>query len=207
MYDLLILDLYCLKQENDIQGIDRYIENLYDFATFVASYHKPCMAIANGRASGAGAAILGSINFPLVTPYTTINYSETGYGLCPHAGNIYILSRMGGEIGTYLALTGDYLKGSDFVHLGISKKTVQITEEFKNHFKFIANENMNLGVKLCLLSQFYKMVKIRNISLPFTMLNDNMMTNIELMKGKTEWVHLMSMSGSTQIREILSQKY
>jgi enoyl-CoA hydratase/carnithine racemase len=107
--------LFHKRNDKNIEAVDEYLQSLYNFTTFVASYHKPCITVSNGITQGAGAAFLSSINFPCVTHNTTVSYPETNYGLNPHAGNIYFLSRMKGEIGTFLALTGYVLKGSDLV--------------------------------------------------------------------------------------------
>ena len=108
-------DLYHKRNNNEIDEIDKYLQHLYNFSSFIASFHKPLITISNGVTQGAGAAFLTSSNFSCVTDSTTMSYPETNYGLSPHAGNIYYLSRMPGEIGTFLALTGYVLKASDLV--------------------------------------------------------------------------------------------
>lgn len=49
--------------------------------------------------------------FRIATEKTVFAMPETKIGYCPDVGANYFLSRLDGEIGTYLALTSDVLKG------------------------------------------------------------------------------------------------
>lgn len=56
--------------------------------------------------------------FRVATEKTVYAMPETKIGYCPDVGASYYLSRLDGEIGTYLALTGSTLTGRAvlFVH-------------------------------------------------------------------------------------------
>lgn len=49
--------------------------------------------------------------FRVATEKTRFAMPETKIGYCPDVGASYYLSRLDGEIGTYLALTGTSLEG------------------------------------------------------------------------------------------------
>ncbi len=46
---------------------------------------------------------------------TVWHLNETGLGYIPDSGSSYFLSRLEGELGTYLALTGNPLYAEDLV--------------------------------------------------------------------------------------------
>ena len=49
--------------------------------------------------------------FRIATENTVFAMPETKIGYCPDVGASYFLSRIDGEIGTYLGLTGDIITG------------------------------------------------------------------------------------------------
>ena len=57
---------------------------------------------------------------PTSAPNTKIAFNEVQFGFVPHAGSSYYLSRLPGELGTYLALTGLPLTGVDARVLGMT---------------------------------------------------------------------------------------
>jgi enoyl-CoA hydratase len=60
----------------------------------------------------------------VVTPRTLFAMPETGIGLFPDVGATFVLSRMPGETGTWLALTGARLGMADCLHLGAGTHAV-----------------------------------------------------------------------------------
>lgn len=49
--------------------------------------------------------------FRIATECTSFGMPETKIGYCPDVGASYFLSHLDGELGTYLALTSDSLRG------------------------------------------------------------------------------------------------
>jgi 3-hydroxyisobutyryl-CoA hydrolase len=60
---------------------------------------------------GGGVGLSFPAPFRIATENTMFAMPETKIGYFPDVGASYYLSRLDGEIGTYLALTGDTLKG------------------------------------------------------------------------------------------------
>lgn len=60
---------------------------------------------------GGGVGLSINARFRIATDKTVFAMPETKIGYCPDVGASYFLSRVDGEIGTYLALTGDILSG------------------------------------------------------------------------------------------------
>ena len=52
-------------------------------------------------------------SFRIATENTVFAMPETKIGYCPDVGATFFLSRLDGEIGTYLGLTGESIKGRD----------------------------------------------------------------------------------------------
>ena len=60
---------------------------------------------------GGGVGLAAGAPFRVATEKTVFAMPETKIGYVPDVGGSYYLSRLDGELGTYLALTGDSLKG------------------------------------------------------------------------------------------------
>ena len=67
---------------------------------------------------GVGLSVHGT--FRVATEKTLFAMPETGIGLFPDVGGGYFLPRLEGELGTFLALTGYRLKGSDVLFSGVA---------------------------------------------------------------------------------------
>ena len=63
------------------------------------------------RAVGGGVGLAVNAQFRIATEKTIFAMPETKIGYCPDVGASYFLSRVDGEIGTFLALTGDTITG------------------------------------------------------------------------------------------------
>ncbi|CAN5289346.1 enoyl-CoA hydratase/isomerase family protein [soil metagenome] len=82
-------------------------------------YPKPITAIVDGIVMGGGVGISEPASVRIATERTTYAMPETGIGLFPDVGGGWFLSRLPGQTGTWLALTGARLKAADTVALGI----------------------------------------------------------------------------------------
>ena len=63
------------------------------------------------RVVGGGVGLAVNAQFRIATEKTIFAMPETKIGYCPDVGASYFLSRVDGEIGTFLALTGDTITG------------------------------------------------------------------------------------------------
>lgn len=62
---------------------------------------------------GGGVGLSVHAPFRIATENTVFAMPETAIGFFPDVGGSFFLSRMDGEVGTYLALTGNKLTGLD----------------------------------------------------------------------------------------------
>lgn len=81
--------------------------------------------------------MLANSPYTFTTKNTRISFKDTKYGYIPDGGSIYFLSRLSGEVGTYLALTGSEIYSGEMKKLGISDGLIQDENFLKEHL--IAN--------------------------------------------------------------------
>ncbi|MBY0284914.1 MAG: enoyl-CoA hydratase/isomerase family protein [Sphingomonas sp.] len=84
------------------------------------TYPKPTMAIMDGITMGGGVGISLPCRYRVATQNTRFAMPETGIGLFPDVGGGWYLSRLGGHVGMYLALTGARLDGAECLALGLA---------------------------------------------------------------------------------------
>ncbi|KAF8892439.1 3-hydroxyisobutyryl-CoA hydrolase [Infundibulicybe gibba] len=92
------------------QAID-FFKREFEMDYILAALQKPYVAILDGHTMGGGVGLAAHAPFRVATENTVFAMPETKIGYCPDVGASYFLSRMDGELGTYLALTSDTLRG------------------------------------------------------------------------------------------------
>lgn len=85
----------------------------------IKRFPKPYIAILDGITMGGGVGLSVHGSHRVTTEKTLFAMPETGIGLFPDVGASFALSRMPGELGTYLALTGARLHAADLTYLGV----------------------------------------------------------------------------------------
>ncbi|KAI0273470.1 3-hydroxyisobutyryl-CoA hydrolase [Gloeopeniophorella convolvens] len=88
-----------------------FFQREYGLDYTLATLSKPYVAIMDGLAFGGGFGLAAPAPFRVATEKCSIAMPETKIGFFPDVGASYYLSRLDGEIGTYLALTGTALSG------------------------------------------------------------------------------------------------
>ena len=88
------------------------------------TYPKPIVAVIDGIVMGGGVGISMPCSLRIATERTLFAMPETSIGLFPDVGGGWHLSRMPGETGTWLALTGARLKAADCLALGVASAFV-----------------------------------------------------------------------------------
>ncbi len=83
-------------------------------------YPKPIVAFMDGITMGGGVGIALPAKFRVATENTRFAMPETGIGLFPDVGGGWHLSRLGGRLGQFLALTGARLDGAECIWAGIA---------------------------------------------------------------------------------------
>jgi enoyl-CoA hydratase len=84
------------------------------------TYAKPVIAFMDGITMGGGVGIALPARYCVATENTRFAMPETGIGLFPDVGGGWYLSRLPGQTGKFLALTGARLDGAECLALGIA---------------------------------------------------------------------------------------
>jgi enoyl-CoA hydratase/carnithine racemase len=119
------------KKEGQEEKIAAYLEELYGLQIQTSKLNKPLISVAPGHSYNSGAAFLQSSGMPTVTLDSKLSFNEATFGFVPHGGTSFYLSRMPGEIGTFLALTGFPITGIDAKSFGIADELVHYSAAFE----------------------------------------------------------------------------
>jgi enoyl-CoA hydratase/carnithine racemase len=119
------------KKEGSDAKIAAYLEELYGLQVQASKLNKPLITVAPGHSYNSGAALLQATGMPTVTLDSKLSFNEATFGFVPHGGSSYYLSRLPGEIGTFLALTGFPITGIDAKTFGIADELVHFSSAFE----------------------------------------------------------------------------
>lgn len=97
-----------------------YFADEYRLDRMIYHYAKPVIALLNGITMGGGFGIAGPCRYRVACPATMFAMPETGIGFFPDVGATYFLSRLPGQAGRALGVTGMTIPASDMVHLGFA---------------------------------------------------------------------------------------
>ncbi len=96
---------------------------------------------------GSGVTFLANSPYTLTTKESTIAFKETKFGYIPDGGSTFLLSRLSGEIGAYLALTGKELNYGDMKQLRLSDGFIQDENYLKDHLAInLVNRNLSFSL-------------------------------------------------------------
>jgi enoyl-CoA hydratase len=92
----------------------------YQMNHLLFTYGKPIVAFMDGITMGGGVGLALPCQYRVATEQTKFAMPETGIGLFPDVGGGWYLSRLPGEAGKWLALTGERINGADCMHLDMA---------------------------------------------------------------------------------------
>lgn len=118
--------------DNGISG-RKFFHDEYQLNHQLFTYEKPIVAFMDGVTMGGGVGIAMPAKFRVATENTRFAMPETGIGLFPDVGGGWYLSRLGGRLGQFLALTGARLDGAECLWAGIATHYVpsEMLDEIK----------------------------------------------------------------------------
>jgi enoyl-CoA hydratase/carnithine racemase len=99
----------------------------YELDFRIHTYPKTIVALMDGIVMGGGMGISQGAALRIVGPRTRMAMPETAIGLFPDVGGSYFLSRLEGELGTYLGLSGATIEAADAVYCGLAD--LDVSEE------------------------------------------------------------------------------
>ena len=118
--DITGLTLDNKKGPEGQQASKDFFELEYGLDHMIATYSKPYVAFIDGITMGGGVGL--SINAPIriATENSVFAMPETTIGFFPDVGASFFLPRMDGQLGMYLALTSEQIKGPNVFFSGVA---------------------------------------------------------------------------------------
>ncbi len=104
----------------DDAAIFSFFSEEYALNRTIAEYPKPYIALVDGISMGGGIGISVHGSARVATEHALFAMPETAIALFPDIGASYLLPRLPGALGSWLALTGTRLQGADAVHAGLA---------------------------------------------------------------------------------------
>ena len=111
--------LYDSGKNNTSYALDFYRDE-YRLNAAIKHFPKPYVALLHGIVMGGGVGVSVHGSHRVADETVVFAMPETGIGLFPDVGGSYFLPRCPGELGTYLALTGERLKTADALYAGVA---------------------------------------------------------------------------------------
>lgn len=102
----------------DLVNNPDYLRKLFQTAAMISRINKPILGRVKGFVGGAAAYILRSMSSPFAHRNATLALDDIDKGWVPTCGGSYHITRMPGDLGTYLALTGDTINAEEMGQLG-----------------------------------------------------------------------------------------
>ncbi|SDB80690.1 enoyl-CoA hydratase [Raineyella antarctica] len=96
----------------------------YAMNAAIADFPKPYVALMDGIVMGGGVGVSGHGSIRLTTERTRLAMPETIIGFTPDVGARWLLARAPGEIGAWMAMTGETIDGTDAVAAGFADAMV-----------------------------------------------------------------------------------
>ena len=104
----------------DHASIEGFFAREYALNRLIAEYTKPFIALVHGTCMGGGIGVSVHGTTRVVTPSAAFAMPETAIGLFPDIGATFLLPRLRGAVGMWIALTGARLDGADAVYAGLA---------------------------------------------------------------------------------------
>jgi Enoyl-CoA hydratase/carnithine racemase len=102
----------------------RFFDIEYRLDYLLHKYPKPIVCWGSGIVMGGGVGLLMGVSHRVVTETTRWAMPEISIGLFPDVGGTWMLSRLPGGTGRFLALTGAQLNASDCLFMGLADHAV-----------------------------------------------------------------------------------
>ena len=114
-----IRSLYDSFKQGDTLHQDFFVEE-YALDLAIHHYRKPVMALMDGFVLGGGMGLVQGADLRVVTERSRLAMPEVAIGYFPDVGGSYFLSRIAGELGTYLGVTGVQIRAADALYCGLA---------------------------------------------------------------------------------------
>ncbi|TSD77083.1 enoyl-CoA hydratase/isomerase family protein [Pseudomonas sp. KBS0710] len=114
-----IRSLYDSFKQGDSLHQDFFVEE-YALDLAIHHYRKPVLALMDGFVLGGGMGLVQGADLRVVTERSRLAMPEVAIGYFPDVGGSYFLSRIPGELGVYLGVTGVQIRAADALYCGLA---------------------------------------------------------------------------------------
>lgn len=104
----------------DVGTVERFFAEEYAVNGGIAAFGKPWVSLIDGVCMGGGLGVSVHGSHRVVTEHALIAMPETAIALFPDVGTSYVLPRLPGALGLWIAMTGARLKGAAAVEAGLA---------------------------------------------------------------------------------------
>ncbi|MBK9082403.1 MAG: enoyl-CoA hydratase/isomerase family protein [Rhizobiales bacterium] len=115
-----IRQLYDFGKAGDLAPALAFWAEEYRLNVRIKSFPKPYVALIDGIVMGGGVGVSEHGSHRVAGDRFLFAMPEVGIGFFPDVGATYFLPRLPGRVGTWLALTGERVRGADAVSLGLA---------------------------------------------------------------------------------------
>jgi enoyl-CoA hydratase len=119
-----VLSLY-EKRDDGGRFASRFWWDEYHLNAMIARYPKPYVALQDGIVMGGGIGLSAHASHRVVTERSMLAMPETGIGLVPDVGGMWLLGRAPGHFGEYLGLLGERMNAGDAILMEFADTCVQ----------------------------------------------------------------------------------
>ena len=116
--------LYELGRGGRVEEALAFWREEYELNIRIKRYPKPFVALVDGIVMGGGVGVSLHGSHRVAGDRYSFAMPEVGIGFFPDVGATYALPRLPGEVGTFLALTGERVRRADAVALGLATHAV-----------------------------------------------------------------------------------
>lgn len=114
-----IRSLYDSFKNGDTLHEDFFVEE-YALDLTIHHYRKPVLALMDGFVLGGGMGLVQGADLRVVTEKSRLAMPEVAIGYFPDVGGSYFLSRIPGELGIYLGVSGVQIRAADALYCGLA---------------------------------------------------------------------------------------
>lgn len=114
-----IRSLYDSYKNGDTLHEDFFVEE-YALDLTLHHYRKPVLALMDGFVLGGGMGLVQGADLRVVTERSRLAMPEVAIGYFPDVGGSYFLSRIPGELGIYLGVSGVQIRAADALYCGLA---------------------------------------------------------------------------------------
>jgi len=136
--------LYELGRSGNLAEALTFWREEYELNVAIKRYPKPYVSLIDGIVMGGGVGVSLHGSHRVAGDRYLFAMPEVGIGFFPDVGATYALPRLPGRTGTYLALTGERLRGADAVALGLATHVVSSASMSSAQERLAAGESVDI---------------------------------------------------------------